>query len=552
MELRKYQQEAIDAAYKEFRRGKNSALIVLPTGSGKTPVIARVAQEFVQYKLKVLILAHVKELLEQTHKKLTQLDSNLDVGIYSAGMGFRDTDCTVLVAGIQSVWRLGSELGKRDIIIVDEVHRIGNDESSCYQTLLSELRLRNPGIKILGLTATPYRLAGGMIYGEGKLFQRACYSAPIRGLIEQGYLSQLRNKCGTDEALPDLEGTKIRAGEFVQKELAERVDKDELVCAMVRDILKKAKGRQSVIVFATSVEHAFHIWNELNGHGEMAALLTGSTPSPERNLMIEQFKRKEIRILVNVSVLTEGFDAPGVDCVVLARPTASRGLYYQMVGRGFRLSEGKADCLVLDYGNNIYRHGPIDAEVEEDERPKGTPGDGKPPMRTCPECKEICHAAIPSCPDCGHNFPERSKQQCDTEPDQNNQIISEVAQIDTRKIYKAEYMVHTKKGADESAPKTLRAIYHYGVGESVSEWICVEHEGYARRKAEAWWKKHTNLPCPATAVEAEQIANSDQFDCPTAVRVRKIPGSKWNELIGITFEIPETNEGLVPDDDLPF
>jgi len=537
MELRQYQRNAIEAAYQEFRGGEVAALVVLPTGAGKTPVIATVAKDFVSYGERVVVLAHVKELLCQSVEKLEAIAPGLPVGIYSAGLGAKDTGQDILVAGIQSVYNQASRLGKRDLVIVDECHRIPEEEQTRYKIFLSELRVENPDLKILGLTATPYRMDAGPIHGESQLFPRVCFEAPIPDLISQGYLSRLKNRSGTTLAIPDLKGVGTRGGDFIASELAARVDREDLVEALVHDVFIQAMGRKSVLVFAVTVAHATRLWQRFLDMGEVAGLVTGETESPERAHMLAQFKAGKIRILVNVQVLTEGFDAPGIDCVVLARPTQSAGLFYQMVGRGFRLAPNKTDCLILDYGRNITRHGPVDA-IEPKRKGRGTEG---PRARTCPNCGELVAVGVRQCPDCGFAWSAPERQMPDAEADQESPILSPKHETPiARKVRFVNYNAHTKKGGEEGAPQTLRVSYGYGVGEMISEFICIEHPpGFAKNKAQAWWKKRTGLPMPETAEEAAHLGNAGCLAEPLEILIQDIKGSKWPELKGVKLgEVP--------------
>lgn len=548
MQLREYQREAIEAAYQEYREGNQAALVVLPTGAGKTPVIATVAKDFVSYGERVVVLAHVKELLAQSVEKLEAIAPGLPVGIFSAGLGSKDTGQDVLVSGIQSVYNQASRLGKRDLVIVDECHRIPEDDQTRYKIFLSELMLENPDLKILGLTATPYRMDAGLIYGEGQLFPKVCYEAGIAELIGDGYLSRLKNRNGSTLAIPDLKGVGTRGGDYVASELAERVDQDELVEALVHDVFIQSVGRKSVLVFAVSVAHAHRIWQRLLNLGEVAGVVTGETESPERAKMLAQFKSGEIRFLINVMVLTEGFDAPNIDCVVLARPTQSAGLYYQMVGRGFRLGPGKVEgCLVLDYGRNITRHGPVDS-ITVKRKGKGESQEAR--AKECPKCGELCAVGVRLCPDCGHAFPDPERTMPGAEADQESPILSPKYETPiARKVRFCNFNAHTKKDAPEGAPKTLRVIYGFGVGEIISEFICVEHPpGYAKNKAKTWWGKRCRLPMPESAEEAARLGNAGCFAEPMEVLVQEVKGSKWPELKGVKLgEIPVAEAPL--DDD---
>ena len=546
MELRPYQQEALGSIYEEFfDNEKQTALVVLPTGAGKTPVLAAVAKEAACNGARCVILAHVKELLQQSVDKLKATDPDLDVGVYSAGLKSRDTDAAIIVAGIQSIYSRASELGKIRLVIIDECHRIPDDENTRYRIFISELMVENPDLKILGLTATPFRMDDGLIYGKGQLFERVCHETHIPDLIKAGYLCPLRNKAGDALAVPELSGVKSRGGDYIPAELEAKVNQEPLVDAMIRDILVKAAGRKSVLVFAVSIEHAETIWKKLGKHGEIVAMITGETPSPERALMLKQFKDGEIRFLVNVMVLTEGFDAPNIDCVVLARPTQSGGLYYQMVGRGFRLHESKSDCLILDYGSNIRTHGPINA-IRPDAKGKSE----KVTVKECKSCGEYVPVAAKTCHICQYIFPpaqiERSMPGSASESDRP--IIASLYDCSTKIVTDVTYTVHTKRDAPNGTPRTLKVMYHHGHIQFTMEFICVEHSGYARGKAEKWWRQRCSLPCPTNADEALEICRSGALAEPESIVVVTKAGSKFPEITKYKMK-PIPQEAVVDSDE---
>jgi len=247
-----------------------------------------------------------------------------------------------------------------------------------------------------------------------------------------------------------------------------------------------------------------------------------------------------LKYLVNVNVLTTGFDAPNVDCVVLLRPTASPGLFYQMVGRGFRLHESKTDCLVLDYGNNITRHGPVDAvRIKESSQ---RDGDGTAPAKECPKCHQIVHATVSVCNECGYEFPKRSVAH-ETEASSEGIVSGETTDT-TYTVLDIDYSVHQKRGAVPGEPQTMRIDYVYQISRnyrnSKSEWVCPEHGGWARKKFEDWWKKRSNAPPPDTAAEAVEIARSGGLLPSMEIVVRKVAGEKYDKIVKyrITDQLP--------------
>ena len=365
--LRPYQQEAVDATLNHFRRSDESAVIVLPTGAGKSLVIAELAR---LAKRKILVLTHVKELVEQNHAKYQSY--GLAGGIFSAGLKRKESHHQVTFASVQSVSaNLDQFRDEYSLVIIDECHRVSGDETSQYQRIIELLRQQNDALKVLGLTATPYRLAMGWIYryhyrgfvrGSGedqdKPFQHCIYELPLSYMINRGYLTrpELVNAAVAQYDFSVL--AQDRFGEYAEKDVNQLLSKHKRVTrAIIEQVMELAAERQGVMIFAATVDHAREITGYLPEHE--TALVTGGTDMNERALLIQCFKQRQLKYLVNVSVLTTGFDAPHVDVIAILRPTQSVSLYQQIVGRGLRLDEGKPDCLVIDYaGNHVNLHHP--------------------------------------------------------------------------------------------------------------------------------------------------------------------------------------------------
>ena len=284
MNLRPYQQEAVDAVYEHLRTKDTNPCVVLPTGTGKSLVLAKIASDAVTlWGGRVLILAHVKELLEQNADKVRKLCPELKVGVYSAGLNSRDTKESVIVAGIQSVYNKACDLGAFDLVIVDECHLIAPDGEGMYRTFLKDMKVINPNVRLIGLTATPFRLKGGAICRPENLLNEVCFEAGLKEMIAQGYLSPLVSRAGRAEA--DLSSVHTRAGEFVQDELASAMDDEKLVDASCSEIAILTRERKSVLIFCTSVAHCKHVAEAITRHtGKECAAVTGETSggdSPE-------------------------------------------------------------------------------------------------------------------------------------------------------------------------------------------------------------------------------------------------------------------------------
>jgi DNA or RNA helicases of superfamily II len=387
-QLRPYQQEAVDATLNHFRKSDESAVIVLPTGAGKSLVIAELAR---LARRKILVLTHVKELVEQNHAKYQSY--GLSGGIFAAGLKRKEKHHQVTFASVQSVAaNLDQFRDEYSLVIIDECHRVSGEETSQYQRIIELLRQQNDSLKVLGLTATPYRLAMGWIYRyhyrgffrgsddeQDKPFRHCIYELPLSYMINRGYLTrpELVNAAVAQYDFSTL--TQDRFGEYAERDVNQLLSKHQRVTrAIIEQVMEMAAERQGVMIFAATVQHAQEIAGYLPE--QETALVTGVTDLRDRDQLIQCFKQRQLKYLVNVSVLTTGFDAPHVDFIAILRPTQSVSLYQQIVGRGLRLDEGKWDCLVIDYaGNHVNLHHP---EVGE---PKPNP-DSEPVQVFCPGC----------------------------------------------------------------------------------------------------------------------------------------------------------------------
>ncbi|HON68739.1 MAG TPA: DEAD/DEAH box helicase family protein [Phycisphaerae bacterium] len=561
-QLRPYQQAAVDAVYEHLRTRDDNPAVVLPTAGGKSWVIAQLVKDAVlRWNGRVLVLAHVKELLEQNAEKICRLCPEVPIGIYSAGLNRRETDKPVIVAGIQSVYRRACELDAFDLVIVDEAHLIPPDGEGMYRTFLAEAKVVNPHLRVVGLTATPFRLASGPICTPDGILNHICYEVGVRELIRDGYLCPLVTKAGINKA--DFERLHVRGGEFVADEVEALMDADNLVIAACSEIVAHTHNRQSVLVFTSGVKHGKHVARVLaEMSGQEVGFLDGQTPAAERAELIARFRREAItgllpqaplKYLVNVNVLTTGFDAPNIDCVAILRPTMSPGLWYQMVGRGFRLHPGKQNCLVLDFGGNALRHGPVD-QLKMPEAPGR--GSGEAPAKECPECHAVIVAGYATCPECGYVFPPPERQRHDAKASEAGILSGQVTDTEYE-VHDVTYRVHTKRGAPPDAPKTMRVDYRLGLDHWQSEFICFEHTGYARQKAVAWWRQRSPDPVPDTAQRAVEIAEGGGLAHTEKITVRSIVGEKYDRIVRYKLgpmpePIPAGEFAPYDPDEIPF
>lgn len=570
-DLRWYQREACDAVYASLCSESGNPLIELPTGSGKSLVIAEVVRLAVQqWGGRVICLAHRKELLEQNAEKIKALlPLGITAGIYSAGLRRYATDDHVILAGIQSVYKKAADFGRRQLVVIDESHLVPCDGEGMYRRFLDDLRTCNPDFRVVGLTATPFRTDSGELCGPDRLFQRICYSAPIPRLIADGFLSPVTSRPADNTV--DTSKLHVRGGEFVAGEMEALFDGAELVAASCREIVAKTADRKSVLIFCAGISHAEHVAKCL-GHltGETVGLVTGGTTPLERSATLTAFKNRELRFLCNVDVLTTGFDAPCIDAIAVLRATQSAGLFAQICGRGFRLYPTKVDCVVLDFGENIKRHGPLDSK-DYGRRMQAPRGEAV--EKVCPNCELGCAAGCAVCPSCGFAFPPREprKPNHNGEADHGSDLLTQPPSVWI--VEEVNFVRHRKSKAQPGDPDTLRVDYlakkeSGSLPERISEWVCMDHPegGYAYRKACQWWGARSK------AIPEYDENNSCIDSCinwwkrgavATPSRITAVQDGKFWRITGQELDpIPEPDEWqdesvlaepeLFEDEDIPF
>lgn len=533
--LRDYQHAAVESIYSYFGENDGNCLVSMPTGSGKSPTLCAFLKGAIeQYPdTRIVVLSHVAELVEQSYKTLLRIWPGAPASICSAGLGKKDLRGQIVFASIQSIYKHAYKLQRVDLIIVDEAQLIPPSGDGMYRKFLNELQQINPHVKAVGFTATPWRTSSGLLTdGDNPFFNGICYEIGIGELIEHGYLCPPVSKAmGTKF---DTRGVATRGGEFVSKDLAEAVDREALTAAAVEEIVAYGQDRKGWLAFGCSVDHAHHIRDAIRLHGYTAETVTGETPKAERAELVRAYRAGEIRCLTNVDVLTVGFDAPHTDLLAVLRPTKSPGLWCQIIGRGTRLSPetGKTNCLVLDFGENSARFGPID-KIKPKSKGKGA---GEAPIKECPNCQSIIFAGLRICPDCGNEFiflgatiaataatDALLSTQSAPPPPPEWLAVSDVS-----------YSRHEKNGKTPSLKVRYRCgmIFH-------AEWVCLEHEGFARSKAEQWWRKRdASGSVPDTVDEA--LACSHWLERPDRILVRQ--NGKYTEIASHDFTETRKND----------
>jgi DNA repair protein RadD len=511
MILRPYQDEGIKALLSFWRKGGGNGLVVVPTGGGKSLMLAELCRILLAGypSLRVAIVTHVRELIAQNYSEMMQLWPQAPAGIFSAGIGRRDMRAQILHCGIQTVYDKVQLIGAVDLVLVDEAHLVGKNAGTMYGKFFMD--------------------SGRLDRGPGRLFDKIVYEAKVTDLIDQGYLSPLISKA-TVVAL-DTKGVGKRGGEFIAGELEVAVDKDWITRAAAEEMAKFGKDRKSWLAFCVGIKHCEHIRDAVRGNGFSCEMITSVTPKGERDQIIRQFRQGRIHCLTSVGVLGTGFNVPQVDMIALLRPTQSPGLFVQQVGRGLRKAKGKKNCLVLDFAGNTKAHGPIDMVTANSvtEAKEREPGEAL--AKECPKCGSLIALGALTCPDCGHVFPPRSEvPKHEAIADGTTTILSKGAPvwIDVDRVL---YYRHDKMGSQPS----LRVEYHCGFIVH-KFWACFDHIGIARNKAEVWWKRLASTTVPRSTEEA--LSRTKELQQPIKIQVR--PDGKYFAVVGFQLQERET------------
>jgi DNA repair protein RadD len=474
MMLRDYQQRAIDQLYKWFETGnKGNPCLVLPTGSGKSHIVAALCKDALQSwpDTQILMLTHVKELIEQNAEKMRQHWPGAPMGIYSASIGKRQLGEPITFAGIQSVRKKARQIGHIDLVIIDECHLVNHKDEGGYRQLLAELLLINPLLRVVGLTATPYRLGHGLITDKPAMFDDLIEPVSIEELVYKGHLSTLRSK--VTSAKLDASGVHKRGGEYIESELQAAVDTDVNNQRVVREVIELAGDRKAWLFFCAGVNHAQRVCDVLNDHGITSECVTGEKTKKERERILDDYKSGKIRALTNANVLTTGFDYPDIDLIAMLRPTMSASLYVQMAGRGMRPKSHTDHCLVLDFAGAVATHGPITA-VQPPK--KGGDGNGEAPVKVCDNCGELVHISVMICPECKTPFPA-------PEPKKLELCDDDIMGLEGNEMLITSW--RWRKHTSRTSGKEMLAVTYYGdlSDKPVTEYLPIFYEGYTGQKA---------------------------------------------------------------------
>ena len=507
---RDYQTAAVESAV----TSDGTPLIVMPTGAGKSIVVAEIAR---RTRGRSLIAVPSKELVRQNIAKVRTMAPDVVATAYCAGLGAKDSTGHIVAGSINSLFR--AELGRFEQLIIDEAHRVPKG-GGMYPMLVDSLRRANPAIKFIGLTATPFRLEDGYIFGDGQFFSHVCHETGIEELVDAGYLAPLIS-VGSKDA-PDFSKLRVKQGEFDSTGASELLTEQSRLQSICEQIVAASADREATLIFCCDIRSTVATAECLRSAGLACEIVTSETPQRERDRIVAAFVDGEIDCLANCGILTTGFDCPRLDLIALLRPTMSTALYVQILGRGTRTHPGKSDCLILDFGGNLKRHGPVDS-VQPRRRKSKT---GKAPMKRCRDCGNEMFAGVAKCPFCGADQPKEAKpleERASTEVVMGGRLVDV---SDTRhRLFSGTYG-RTVQILFDTADGRLSSFVPLNSSNPKAEYV-------VRR---IWTMLGGDTPIPTSP--DEWIARLDELDQHVRqVSVTSRSGSKWpNVRIHSVFE----------------
>lgn len=520
LKLRHYQESAVESILDYTASGKEKGLLVIPTGCGKSLIISELCRRIIsEYPyVRISVCTHSQELVQQDHDEIMEIWPECPAGIYSSGLKRRDAHKQVIFAGIQSIYKKGLSIGHVDIIIVDECHSISRKSDTMWGQFFADAKTLNPNVQIMGLTATDYRLDSGNLVPH--TFNGIAYEYSVLDAIKDGYLCEIVS--AKVETHLKTTGVHKRGGEYIAGELERAVDTDELTLACCKEIVSFGASRRSWIVFAAGNRHAKHITDTLISMGIDAKCVTESTPKEERKQIVEDHKSGKLKCLVNNMIFTTGYNNKMLDMIACMRPTQSEGLWVQICGRGMRLFDGKENCLLLDFGRNLDRHGPIDKirgkNVSE------SSGEGEAPLKQCPSCFEPVYAAVRMCPACGFEFPQNDLNIV-SKPSDAAVLSTQIVPQDYN-VLSVQYKKHAGKDGKQDS---MMVIYNTLSGQ-IREWIFFNHPvgSIPRKKADAWAKERGGW--------AGSVDEALTINWPKPLVVSAIKEGKYYKIKNVVFD----------------
>lgn len=529
MTPRPYQQTAIYSIFGYFTQNNGNPLVAMPTGTGKSIVIGGFCKQALEMfpSTRIMMLTHVQELVEQNADKLLKMWPTAPLGIHAAGLNQRDTKMPLIYGSVQSAINKIEEFGFRDLLLIDEAHLLSFNAQTRYQQIIGTLKDTNPKLKVVGFTATPYRLDSGRLTDEGGIFTDICHDittmSEFNKLIAEGYISPLVPK--PTKTKIDLSNVGIQSGDFALGDLERAFDQDHITRAALNEIIYWGQDRKRWLIFSSGIQHCEHVAEMLESFGVPTTFVHSKVK--ERSERIKDFQAGRYRCMVNANMLTTGFDCPAIDLMGILRATLSTSLWVQMLGRGTRPAEGKANCLALDFAGNTPRLGPINDPLIPERREKGERRNARETqgaVRLCSNCETYIHASYTVCPHCGNEFPREIKilPTAGTE----ELVRSDMPEVETIEVQRVLYYKHEKP----ERPPMIKVVYVCGYS-AYSEYIGLEHPGYMGKKSREWWRQRYYGEAPHTTEEALEL--TPELKQPKRIRVWV--NRQYPEIMGAEF-----------------
>lgn len=534
--LRSYQNEAVASVFDYYQNGGNGHIVLaLPTGTGKSLILAELIRLIFKYfpSQRVMALTHVQELIEQNSEELLKVWPLAPLGINSAGLKRRDTVNPIIYGGVASVINNIEMFGHRDLLFIDECHLLSPDENGRYLKIIAKLKAINPKLKVIGLTATMFRLGQGLLTQDGLFTDcpfNICTVEGFHRLIIEGFLSPPIPQTTKTEL--NVDDVKIAHGEYNLAQLQAAVDKPNITQAALRELCERAYNRRAWLIFSSGIEHSEHCAETLNLYGIPAAAIHSGITSDERKQRIADFKAGKLRALTNNNVLTTGFNDPRIDVIGMLRPTVSPGLWVQMLGRGTRPFEGwasphdwykKPNCLVLDFAGNSKRLGPIDDPCIPKPKSK-TPGDM--PVKICEACGTYNHTRVRYCINCGEEF--EFKQKITRKSATEQLLTGGPPKVESYDVGHVLYRHHLSRAGNN----TLKVTYHCGM-QRFDEFVNFDAASFGKHQAHEWWRLRSADLIPTDTNTAVAHACMGKLRIPKRIRVwvnqkyPKVVGVEW-------------------------
>lgn len=570
---RYYQVEAVNSIFSYWQEEAGHPLVDMAGGSGKSGTMAMVIKRLLDGwgDMRVLSCVHVEELVGDNFKEFVGLMPFAPAGIYAASLGRRDARAQVIFGQLQTIWDKAQQIGHIDVMIIDEVHLVPADGNTMYRKLIDALLAINPDMKLVGFTATPYRLDSGRLdEGDDRLFDRVVYTYSVAQGIEDGYLSRLTSRPVSTSY--DMTGVHRLGGDFKKSDLAKATDKEELTRAAVAEIIAaaNAENRTTAVIFCNGIDHATHVRDEIRLYGKSCEVLSGKTPKGERRKIIADLKSGKLWGCTNDNVLSTGTNIPRIDLVADMAPTESTNRYVQRAVRGTRViwpagfdpdatdadgrkaaiaSGPKPNCRYMNFAGNIERHGPIDC-VTPRAPGKGT---GEAPTKICPidetdingkyGCEEIVHASARECPNCHYQFTFIEKPKFTAKPT-DVAILATVAEPEPRTVTSRSFYYHEGKG---DKPPSVKVSYMVGM-TAINEWVCPQHQGFPKSKADRYWRAHGGkMPFPKTVLEWIER----QSELVETVEITVKPRDRYWDVVGHVVGAANDNRVSPANDNAP-